>query len=154
MTQASGSTAELSERCLAEVVDLHRFFEAWLGSDEPQMEFGRCERALATGFHIVEPEGAVREREPLLAGLKAARGGRADIEDPFRIRIEEAQVRWVEGAFCLVTYVERQTGSRRRTARRSSALFRESAGGPNGVEWLHVHETWIDAGLVADDEGG
>jgi hypothetical protein len=30
--------------------------------------------------------------------------------------------------------------------RLSTALFRERDDTPNGVEWLHVHEVWIENG--------
>ena len=144
---------DLATRCLAEIVDLHAAFEDWMGQVEPTVDFGRCRAALGPGFHIVEPDGRVRDRDSLLPGLEAARGARADPTDPFRIRIEEAEIRLVDGRFCLATYVERQRGGGRLSARRSTVLFRDRPGGPNGVEWLHVHETWINAGGEADGEG-
>ena len=158
MTRNTDDAPDLATRCVTEVVDLHRFFEAWMGSAEPPLDFSRCERALGEGFHIVEPDGSVLNREPLLAGLLAARGARADDGDPFRIGIDEATVRMIEAPLCLVTYVERQQGLGKRTARRSSVLFRDRPDSPNGVEWLHVHETWIDPGSgpgnATDGEGG
>lgn len=141
----------LARRCLAEVDDLHRFFVAWLGG-EPGAEFARCEAALGPGFQIVEPDGTVVERATLMRALASARGKHDDPDRPFDIRIEDATARSLSGALCLVTYVERQTVRGQPTARRSSALLRDAPDGPNGVEWLHVHETWIEPAFHPDGE--
>jgi len=143
---------DLARRCLAEVDDLHRFFVAWLGGDAAA-EFARCEAALGPEFQIVEPDGTIVERDPLLRALGSARGRHDDPDRPFSIRIEDAAARGVSGALCLVTYVERQIVRGRPTARRSSALFRDAPDRPNGVEWLHVHETWLATGIAADSDG-
>ena len=137
----------LARRCLAEIDDLHRFFVAWLGGDAAA-ELARCEWALGPGFQIVEPDGTIVEREPLLQALGSARGKHNDPDRPFSIRIEDATARAPSGALCLVTYVERQIVRGQSTARRSTALFRNTPDGPNGVEWLHVHETWIATGIA------
>lgn len=138
---------DLARRCLAEVDDLHSFFVAWLGGDE-EAEFARCEAALGPGFQIVEPDGIVVDRDPLLRALGSAKGRHADSQRPFDIRIEESQARTVSDTLCLVTYIERQIVRGQPTARRSTALFRDRAGGPNGVQWLHVHETWLAPGIA------
>ena len=62
---------------------------------------------------------------------------------PFRIWIESFQPRLVAGNLALVTYEEWQEVEGRVTGRLSSALFREMETAPKGVEWLHVHETWL-----------
>ena len=144
---------DLGRRCLTEVDDLHRFFVAWLGGD-PSAAFSRCEAALGAGFQIVEPDGSVVERAPLLRALESARGKHGDSNRPFTIRIEDSAARALSGALCLVTYIERQQIRGRPTARRSTAVFRNAPDGPNGVEWLHVHETWIASADAADGEGG
>lgn len=147
------SENDLSRRCLAEVDDLHSFFVAWMGGEE-EAEFARCEAALGPGFQIVEPDGTVVDRDPLLQALGSAKGKHKDSERPFDIRIEESRARTVSDTLCLVTYIERQMVRGQPTARRSTALFRKRAGGPNGVEWLHVHETWIASGAGTDGGGG
>jgi hypothetical protein len=48
-----------------------------------------------------------------------------------------------EGALCLVTYEEWQHLSGTASGRISSAWFRARSDTPHGVEWLHVHETWL-----------
>jgi hypothetical protein len=47
------------------------------------------------------------------------------------------------GDILLVTYEEWQQSGDQTTARLSTALFRDKPDAPNGLEWLHVHETWL-----------
>ncbi len=143
MTSIKEGATGLAAGCLAEVADLHRFFEAWLNGGGAAAGFDRCERALGDGFAIVDSAGALCERGPLLSALRAAHGRHAGADEPFRIWIERPTVRMVHDPVCLVTYEEWQRIGGRTTARLSSALFRRRPDGPNGVEWLHVHETWL-----------
>ena len=46
MTSIKEGATGLAAQCLAEVADLHRFFEAWLNGDGAAAVFDRCERAL------------------------------------------------------------------------------------------------------------
>ena len=59
--------------------------------------------------------------------------------------IERAQLRFDSADLLVATYEEwHQTGDRT-TARISTGVFRHEAGAPNGLLWLHVHETWLPA---------
>ena len=130
--------------CELEVLELHRFFQRWFLGElaKTNVEFGRFAEVMAEGFAIVSPRGTLTEREALAEGLKAAHGS----WKAGRIWIENLKVRRVAGESALVTYEEwQQTGADPR-GRLSSAWFRRRAGLPNGVEWLHVHETWLDPG--------
>lgn len=131
----------LAGRALAEVRELHRFLAAWLGAGAAG-EIGRLEAALAPGFRMVSPQGALLGRDQVVAAVTAGRGSRGAT---FAIAIEEAEARGLGPGLCLVTYVERQEGPDGVTARRSSALLADTPGAPNGVRWLHLHETWIAA---------
>lgn len=119
---------------IAEVVDLHRAFEAWLGAG--QGEFGRFGAAFAPGFHMVHPSGRLYDRDGTLGMLRAGRAGRGA---GFRIAVEEARALHAAGGLVLVGYVERQWLPAE-TARRATALLRVEAA---SVTWLHVQETWI-----------
>ena len=119
---------------IAEVVDLHRVFELWLGAG--QGDFGRFEAAFAPGFHMVHPSGRLYDREAALGMLRA---GRAVRGVGFRIAVEEAEALHESGSLVLVGYVERQWLPAE-TARRATALLHVEA---TCVTWLHVQETWI-----------
>jgi len=132
------------DACRREVIDLHRFFVGWLGGDLPDDEesFDRVRRVLADGFAIVTPDGQRSERLTLLEGLRAARGRRPGL----RIWIEAFQGREISDGLFLATYEEWQQESSAPHGRLSSALFRRASGAPQGVDWLHVHETWLERG--------
>lgn len=133
-------SADFAADAIAEVHDLHRFFEGWLSGTEPRGGFERCAGALAPGFVQIDPGGQVNERDRLIARLEAAhgRGGPG-----FRIRVADCVPRVVAGDLCLIEYVEHQETISGPTARRSSALLGRAPATPTGVAWLHLHESWI-----------
>lgn len=132
---------DLVAACFKEVSELHGFFVAWMTAAVPRTEpvFSRVSTVLADDFLIVNPRGILTEQALLVVELEAAHGGRPG----FEIWIEDYQFRRAAGALSLVTYQEWQRLSGATTARLSTALFRRRPGLPNGVEWLHVHETWL-----------
>lgn len=133
------------EACEREVRSFHEFLEGWLSGTVPETDaaFARTD-ALAAPFEIVGPDGERRDRAALLADLRAAHGSRpaltVEIQD-VRRRIADA-----EGDLALVTYRERQADAGESTVRLTSALFGNDPDAPNGVAWLHAHETWLEAG--------
>jgi hypothetical protein len=129
------------QACKAEIEDLHAFFEAWLAGRAESDDFGRCEGVLGPDFELVVPSGDVLGRARLLAGVRAEKGGRGS---EFRISTRAVRSRALSDELRLVVYEEHQHLSGGRTNQRlSSAIFRSRDDTPHGVEWLHVHETWI-----------
>jgi len=126
----------LVERAETETIDFHRFLECWFAerTDDP----GRLDAVLAKDFHIVSPQGEVTSRAEMIEEVEAAHGVYDDAE--FSIRIEAFEPRYVAEEVCLATYEEWRRVDSRSEGRVSTALFREG-GTPNGVEWVHVHET-------------
>jgi hypothetical protein len=128
-----------------EIVDLHLFFERWLGGtlgfDDDA--FARLERALAPEFSFVSPHGALITRKALLAGIREAHGSRPGCE----IRIEAPKLLSQHGSLVIVSYIERQREEGIETRRLSSALLEALRPGESeatrGWRWLHVHETWL-----------
>ncbi len=135
----------LAERCRLEIEQLHEFFVAWMTGALPREAgaFARFADVLAADFNIVSPGGVVTDRAALLVELEAAHGARGKAAGGIEIRIEGFRVlrRWDGGA--LVSYQEWQRAAGAETARISTALFTAHADAPNGVQWLHVHETWL-----------
>lgn len=127
--------------CEAEVAGLHRFFVGWMTGAVARdtTTYARFTDVVADGFALIGPGGVVTEREALIAELEAAHGQRA----AFDIWIADCRCRWSAGDLCLITYEEWQQTGEVKTGRLSTALFRRRAAAPNGVEWLHVHETWL-----------
>ena len=111
--------------------------------------FGRFADVLADGFALINPRGAITERRPLLRELEAAYGVHGADDIQFRIEIKNFRHRHTQGVLCLVTYEEWQQLSGAATGRLSSAWFRARSDTPHGVEWLHVHESWLPEGREA-----
>ncbi len=124
-----------------EIVELHRFFEGWLGGalSADESSFARLTSALAEDFEMVGPDGRLIVRAVLLEELRGAAG----LQPGLRIWTEGESPRVVGEGLVLATYREWQSlpdGEPR--ARASTVLLRVRAEAPGGLEWLHVHETW------------
>jgi hypothetical protein len=125
----------------AEIVELHHFFQGWLSGTLPATDaaFARLAAATASEFMLITPAGEVIVRELLLSQLRAAHGSRHD----WRMWIERAQLRCQSGDLTVATYEEWQQTVARTTMRISTVVFRHRRDTPNGLTWLHVHETWL-----------
>lgn len=136
----------IESRCRAEVTELHRFFQDWFNGVVPDDDttFDRFAGVMGEGFVIVTPEGRAVERAALVEGLRGSHSRwRQEGNDAGRIWIENVDVRHEKDGLTAVTYEEWQECDGRVRGRISTALFRANNGTPNGIEWLHVHETWL-----------
>jgi hypothetical protein len=133
---------------LREIVDLHRFFEAWLGGTAEKTErvFARVETALADEFTMVEPGGSRLRRADVIRTLRAAHGAKGR-PGPFEIAIAEPELLVLRPPLVVLGYVEEQTASGALTRRRSTAVLEAAATGGSGVRWLALQETWIGSSL-------
>ena len=121
----------------AEIIDLHRFLEAWLkgrtdrGNGKPE----RLAGALVDDFRVIHPDGSRGDKAAVVASFADAFG-----EKPaeYALEIDRIETRRLAPDLSLATYVERHRGEPGR-ARVVSALLRRRADGR--FEWLHLHET-------------
>lgn len=128
-----------------EIVQLHEFFAGWLGGTLAATPdaFARFDRVIAPSFCIVSPDGEIVTREPLLVSIRDGHGSRPGLE----IDVRDVRIRRDEAPWVLATYEEWQREpDSAETARLSSVLLRRRHGLPQGLEWHHVHETWIRGG--------
>lgn len=124
-----------------EVRRLHDAIGAWFrGETDDLAPFAD---AMADEFRIVSPDGTTSDREAVIAGLRGARGAHAGETPPFRVEIRDPEVRASPGDCRLVAYEEHQRAGGEWTGRASTALLRPADDAPAGVEWVHVHETWL-----------
>lgn len=79
----------------------------------------------------------------LQAGMREAHGVHVDADPPLDVAVRNVRHRLSRDDLCLLTYQEWQRWGDEETGRQSSVLFRERASAPNGVEWVHLHETWL-----------
>ena len=126
-----------------EIVQLHQFFQDWYNNQlaPTDQNFSRCSDVLAADFSIIFPSGEMIHCKPLLEGLRNAHNSR----EGMRIWIKNIEVHHQIGNLILATYEEWQEIEGQVTARLSSVLFQKEPSTPNGIQWLHVHETWINS---------
>jgi len=133
----------MENRVQTEIVALHQFFQGWFTGMLPQTAdaFARVADVLHADFAIISPAGKLTARDPLLAGLHDVYGRRTQ----FRIWIENVRLHHHVDDVLVATYEEWQQDASQTTARLSTVIFHTKLGLPNGLQWLHVHETWLDA---------
>ncbi|WP_027055905.1 hypothetical protein [Mesorhizobium erdmanii] len=137
----SAVDATLFSKASAEVIGLHRFFVDWfVAARADTVHFSRFERVMAHGFTMVAPDGHVLDR---VAVIDHVRSSRATCDDGFAISIEDIRAGWQDEDTIVVLYVEAQLRCGKHSRRQSSAVFTTSSSAPNGVEWRHLHETWL-----------
>jgi hypothetical protein len=124
----------------SEIVELHRFFEGWMsGALDPAGDpVRRLEEALAPGFHRIGPDACCQGRDEVIGWIREAHAASGP---DFRIEIRNPVLRFESDDFLLATYEEWQQGGKGPDGRLSSVLFRKDPDGPNGLRWVHVHET-------------
>jgi len=126
-----------------EVREFHEFIEAWLAGRADRDEYDRAEAVLPDDFEIVSPSGECRDGAEIRADLRAGHGAAGDSDPAFEIHVTDLRTRVEREECCLVTYEEWQRRDGDWEGRTSSALFRPADDAPNGVEWVHLHETWL-----------
>lgn len=122
-----------------EIIELHRFFEAWFVGREDSLE--RAELALHLDFTCIGPDGVLADRSTTLQRL---RNGHAHTTS---LSIETRAHRLLHTAdkLLIASYIERHELSDDRTNERiSTAVLVPARRGPNGLRWLHVQETWLE----------
>jgi hypothetical protein len=131
----------LFSRASAEIVDLHRFFVDWfVETRADKADFSRFESVMGEGFGMIAPSGQILDRD---AVVDHVRESRATCDDDFAISIEDIRPGWQADDTIVVCYIEAQLRGGKHSRRRSSAVFTTSSSTPNGVEWRHLHETWL-----------
>jgi hypothetical protein len=130
--------------CRTEIIELHRFFTWWFSGELPNTDaaWSALENGLAPDFALITPHGTRVERDPLLTSLRPLHGQHGPAAG-FKISIRNYDCRHVDDGLVLATYEEWQTLHGQETGRLSTALFERNPAMPNGVRWLHVHETWL-----------
>lgn len=137
----------LADRCETEVVELHAFFEDWFTGrlDRTGENVERAAAVLPDEFEMVTPDGEVHAGPAVRANVEAGHGSRADADPAFEIEVRNVDARYSLDDACLLTYEEHQRVDGAWTGRRSTALFGNRPGTPNGVAWLHLQETSLPA---------
>ena len=134
---------DLSDAARAEVRGLHEFLVEWFTSTvaDTDAAFARFSGVLHPQFAMIVPSGELLDRESVLTSIRAAHGS----ADPgFAIEIRGMQDRFVHGDHVLLTYEEWQyDGEQLRNGRISTAHLVPAPDAPSGLQWQHLHETFL-----------
>ncbi|WP_448721230.1 DUF4440 domain-containing protein [Acanthopleuribacter pedis] len=125
-----------------EVEEFHQFFQDWFTGTLPRtaQAFARFSDNLAPDFELISPRGDLLARSALVNGLEQAHG---KLPKTIKIWVRDVKVRSLGAGLWLATYEEWQDKGDGERGRLSTVVFREHAASPNGMLWLHVHETWL-----------
>ena len=125
-----------------EIIELHQFFQDWYNKclSPTDKNFARCVNVLHPNFRIILPRGDQIQYHTLLEILRNAHGSHTNMH----IWIKRIQVLHQIGDLVLATYEEWQEIDGQVNSRLSTVLFQKAPKTPNGLSWLHVHETWIN----------
>lgn len=130
---------------IAEIQTLHQFFQNWFTGSIAQSEehFARVTSVLHPQFCLIGPDGRLSDRATVISWLGEGYGTRPD----FQLWTEQIVLRHQTNHLALATYEEWQQTPGSQTVRLASAYFQRQLEAPHGVEWLHVHETWLQPPL-------
>jgi hypothetical protein len=128
----------------AEIVELHTFFGAWLDGTLPNTDaaFARLVETTDPAFLLITPSGEAITGAALIDQIRAQHASRL----AWRMWIERAELRCQSGDLLVATYEEWHQTADTTTTRICTAILRAAPGTPNGLAWLHVHETWLPNG--------
>lgn len=132
----------MPDRVEQEIVELHRFFEAWFRGRLPQDEtsLARFADALADDFVIVTPDGVAIEKTEIVDAVRTSHG----VDPAAGIWIKNVVTRTRSRTIIVATYEEwQQFGADTPRGRLSTVVLENDDGAPGELRWLHVHETWL-----------
>lgn len=151
MSHAGNLAADVT----AEIEALHAAFEDWFTGrvDRDDAWFDReIAHRFSSEMELVYPGGTRVDRDALIGAVKSAHGGSPE----FRIQIRNVTLRPVHSErYVLAIYEEWQRNAANSkppdNGRVSSVVFEIVARDPLQLRWLHIHETWLPANVIADD---
>jgi len=151
MTRAVSDSQDLRASCEREIFSLHVFFERWFIGDLPadKAAFARLSDALSEAFRYILPAGRLLRRKQVLEGLFEAHGSHRDARIEIRNLVFPTAP---NGDLALVFFEEHQWLDGAYDARFNTALMQRKLAAPEGVEWLHLHETTQAAPVIPPGE--
>lgn len=132
-------------RVNCEIIELHEFFQQWYRGELPNTDeaFERFSRVMALDFQIILPDARVLDRDAILGHVRRGHGENREAAGDFTIEIRHVRHRLTVGEIIIATYEEWQGDGEHQRGRLSSVVFAKSDAMPNGLQWRHLHETWL-----------
>jgi len=123
-----------------EIVELHDFFQAYFLAETDST--GRFEAVLEADFTMIGPDGGVSDRGQVIDAVRAGHGHTASLA----IVTSDHRLLAERPGLIVARYIETHHLSSRSNHRITTVVFTARPELPNGVAWLHAHETWLDRG--------
>ncbi len=120
-----------------EVDELHQFFEAYFLGTESSIE--RAEAVFAPEFRFVSVSGIDSDRASTLQMITDGHAHTSNLT----ITTSDHRLILHTDEVLVATYIEHHQLSEGANHRLSTVVFVPDATAPNGLQWKHVHETWI-----------
>lgn len=132
-----------------EIEALHDFFVAWFRGklpDDDTVFADQFRGRFDSSFVLIPPAGKLLTLDAVARDIRAGHG-----KNPaFEIEIHHVTVRWQAAGHVLATYEEWQRNARASTppdnGRIATVLLADDGA---ALRWLHVHETWLPADVMA-----
>jgi len=122
-----------------EIIELHGFFERYFIGTEDSI--ARFENALADDFSMVDPSGNDYDRAAVLDVVRDGHGHTSSLV----ITTSDHRLLATHEETIVAQYIETHELAERTNRRKTTAVFVADRTTPNGLAWLRVHETWLEA---------
>ena len=123
----------------AEVVELHEYFEGYLGGALPADLTDRMTDAFADEFSMVNPDGMVVDTASVVTAISGQHGQHKGM----KMWITDFDLITDTDVHVIGRYIEHQKVGEDGNRRLSTVVFRKDDAAPNGLRWLALHETWL-----------
>lgn len=128
------------DKCNKEVIELHDFFLNWFTGKAIESDFIRFSDHISPLFQLITPTATVIDYDGIKNMIKNSYNSRNEME----MWIENVSTWKLSSDIYLTTYHELNMEDGTKTRRLSTAIFRVNEKCVNSVEWVHVHETWVN----------
>jgi hypothetical protein len=122
-----------------EIIELHQFFQEYFTEILPAKAISRFDQTLGAGFTLIESSGKIMDYDTIKQGIRQLHGQRQGL----RIWIENIMLRQELSDLLIATYEEWQEINEQKTQRACTVVFLKDEDAPNGLMWLHVHESGL-----------
>ncbi len=126
-----------------EITEFFQFFSDWFEGTIPNTDeqFSRITRIIPDDSTYISHEGHLIMSKPFFR--EAIRSAHGSIHK-LHMQAKNIQLQWENGDLALVIFEECSSASIAvPDDRLCSVIFRKNPNTPNGIEWLHFHETLL-----------
>ena len=133
----------MNENVKSEIIRLHQFFTLWFNGRIEEQEIDQFISVIHDDFILITPNGQIIDKSEIIEAIKKSYNSK-EFENNFKIVIVNVRVTHSSENYFQAMYNEVQYEDNLKTNRLSSVLFKINEKLENKLEWIHVHETWVN----------